>query len=81
MPFAFAKLVAYQKFAAFADAASDGLFGQMLGGRWAAILAEAFVEPGHDGSYRFVTFVRDDASSAWSAWCRRRSMLALRWHH
>ena len=43
-------------FARYLDEAAAGFFRLMLGRRAATILATAFVEPGHDLSYRNATF-------------------------
>lgn len=47
-------------FAKYLDQAAEGFFGFMLGKCSADILAKAFIQPGHDLSYKNVTFAKDD---------------------
>ena len=47
-------------FARYADQASEGFLGFMLGRRAAHILATAFLEPDHEVSYQNVTFAERD---------------------
>ena len=49
-------------FARYLDQAAEGFFRFLLGRRVAEIVAEAYIEPGHDLSYKNATFaVRDGA--------------------
>ena len=49
-----------EQFARYFDIASDGLLRWMLGRRFVAIVAKAFLEPGHDMSYEHVWFAEAD---------------------
>lgn len=43
-------------FAGYLDVAADGAFELMIGRGFAAVIAEAYLEPGHDLSFEHVTF-------------------------
>ncbi len=45
-----------ERFAQYLNVAADGLFQWMLGSRWAEIIGNAFLTPGHDLSYEHVSF-------------------------
>lgn len=47
-------------FAHYVDLASEGFFRFMLGPRAESIIADAFIQPNHDLSYQYVTFVERD---------------------
>jgi ribosomal protein S18 acetylase RimI-like enzyme len=47
-----------RSFARHLDAATDGLFRLLLGRRFVEIIADAFVQPGHDLSFEHVTFAK-----------------------
>ena len=47
-------------FAAYLDAAADGIFRMLLGRNHEDIVAEAYLEPGHDLSYEHVVFAELD---------------------
>jgi ribosomal protein S18 acetylase RimI-like enzyme len=49
-------------YARYLNVAADGFFGLMLGRKMPEIIAEAFLEPGHDLSHQYVTFAERDGS-------------------
>jgi ribosomal protein S18 acetylase RimI-like enzyme len=51
-----------QAFAGYLDQAAEGFFGFWLGGRADSILAQAYLQPGHDLSYEGVTFAERDGA-------------------
>ena len=77
-------------FAVLLDQAQEGMFRMMLGRRSVDILAEAFVHPGHDLSYEYVTFAVQDGrivgmACAYTAEAHRQStgeavVAAAGWH-
>ena len=53
-----------EQFARYFDIAGDGLPRWMFGSRFVAILAGAFLQPGHDMSHEHVWFRSPRASSS-----------------
>ncbi len=68
-------------FARYLDQAAEGFFRLMLGRRSAEIIANAYLEPGHDMSHQHVTFAERDgvivgATCGYTAEQHRQSSLA-----
>jgi ribosomal protein S18 acetylase RimI-like enzyme len=53
-----------QAFACYLDEAAEGFFGFWLGRRADSILAQAYLQPGHDLSFERVTFAERDGALA-----------------